>query len=202
MNIEDMQNVWEKMGKDLEHQKNLTNTLILKMTQERYTHKFSKLATYETLGAFVCFIAAIVILLNFSKLDTWYLVLCGVLLIAYFITLPAFVLKSLYAIKAIRIDVDSYAITLKKYVKAKNNLLLVQQLGIYLNFAALLLVIPVFSKLFKNKDIFTTTNVIWYWLLPVLIIVMILISKWGYNCYKKITSSAETLLKELEDVTD
>ncbi|PKB44472.1 hypothetical protein AX016_2691 [Cellulophaga sp. RHA19] len=202
MNIEDMQNVWEKMGQDLEHQKKLTNTLILKMTQERFTNKFSKLATYETLGALICFIAAFVIVLNFNKLDTWYLILCGILLTTYFVALPAFVLKSLYAIKAIKIDVASFASTLKKYVKAKNKLMLAQQLGIYLNFAALLLVIPVFSKLFKDKDVFVTTNAIWYWLLPILITLMIFVSKWGYNCYKKITNSAETLLKELEDVTD
>lgn len=202
MNIEDMQNVWEKMGQDLEKQKKITNALVMKMTQERFTNKFSKLATYETLGALVCFVTAFIILLNFNKLDTWYLILCGALLTAYFITLPAFVLKSLYAIKAIKIDVASYASTLKKYVKAKNRLLLVQQLGIYLNFIALLLVIPVFSKLFKNKDIFVTANTIWYWLLPVLITLMISVSKWGYNCYKKITNSAETLLRELDDVTD
>lgn len=202
MNIEDMQAVWQQMDKDLKKQKKITNTLVMKMTQECYKNKFGKLVTYETLGALVCFVAAIVIVFNFGKLNTWYLAFCGVLLTVYFVTLPALVLKYLYAIKAINIDVASYAVTLKKYLKAKNKLLLVQQLGIYLNFVALLLVIPVFSKLFKNKDIFITTNSIWYWLLPVLITLMIFVSKWGYNCYKKITNSAETLLREFEDVTD
>ncbi|SFW19548.1 hypothetical protein [Cellulophaga fucicola] len=200
MDIEEMQAIWSQIGQDLEKQKKITNTLVMKMTQERYANKFSKLATYETLGAFICFITALVILLNFNKLDTWYLVLCGALLTGYFITLPALVLKSLYTIKAIKIDVTSYAVTVKKYVKAKNKLMLVQQLGVYLNFVALLLVIPVFSKLFKNKDVFVTPNTIWYWLLPVLVILMVLVSRWGYNCYKKITNSAENLLKELEDI--
>ncbi|WP_349663668.1 hypothetical protein IZU89_14705 [Cellulophaga lytica] len=198
MNIDEMQAVWQQMDKDLKKQKKITNTLVMKMTQERYKNKFGKLATYETLGALVCFVAAIVIVFNFGKLNTWYLALCGVLLTVYFVTLPALVLKYLYAIKAINIDVSSYAVTLKKYLKAKNKLLLVQQLGIYLNFVALLLVIPVFSKLHKNKDVFITPNTTWFWLVPVLVVLLLVVSKWGYNCYVKITSSAENLLKELE----
>ena len=69
-----MQQTWKEMSLELEKQKKLTTTIILKMTQEKYKNKFGTITIIESIGAVICFIAAIYILINFAKLDTWFCV--------------------------------------------------------------------------------------------------------------------------------
>ena len=197
-----MKTLWDEMSLKVENQKILTDKIIMEMTQERYKNKFKKISTYETIGAVVCFIAAVAILVNFNKLDTWYLMLCGFFTILYLLLLPISVLRSISKIKAIKIAENSYKETLIKFTKRKKQMLFIQQLGIYINFIFLIFFFPVAEKLLSNKDIFTSNNNnAWSWQIPVLsiaIIVMILMSRWGYKCYKNIAKSAEITLKELE----
>ena len=48
----------------------------------------------------------------------------------------------------------------------------------------------------KGKDIFLGSNV-WWWYLPTMGIVLFFISRWGYRCYRSITASAEKMLREV-----
>ena len=88
MDLEEIQTIWSEMSDQLEQQKKLTNELIMKMTQERYRTKFDKITFYESIGAVICFLAAIYFLVNINKLDTWYLLACGIFTIAFLILLP------------------------------------------------------------------------------------------------------------------
>ena len=115
-------------------------------------------------------------------------------------TLPILVLRSLKTIRGINISTSSYKESIIGFAKAKKQLLLIQKLGIYVNFILFLVIIPVTSKLISDKDIFMTGGSLWkYGFITIVAIVMIFVSKWGYKCYKNITSSAENILKELED---
>ncbi len=200
MELDEMQALWEKMSEKMEQQKQLTDTIIMDMTQQKYTQKFSKISTYETIGAVICFISAILLLLNFEKLDTWYLAACGIFTMGYLFTLPIIVLRSLKTIRNLNISTNSYKETIVGFAKAKKQLLLIQKLGIYINFILFLAIIPVTSKLMGGKDIFVTGGSLWkYGFIAVVAIAMIFVSRWGYGCYKNITNSAETILKEIED---
>ncbi|MBT8264025.1 MAG: hypothetical protein KJN75_01680, partial [Muriicola sp.] len=171
--------------------------IIMKMTQEKYVNKFGKIAVYETIGAVICFAAALYVLFNFGKLEVWYLQLCGIFTLLFLIILPILTLRSLRRIKGINVVENSFVDTIVQFTKAKNQLLLLQRVGIYLSFLLMFTTLPVASKLLKNKDLFLETD-IWYVYLPIMGIFLFFFTRWGYGCYKNITSSAESILSELE----
>ncbi len=197
MELEELQATWTQMSQELEKQKRLTNEIILRMTQQRFSNKFSKVRRYEMAGAFICYLAALYIIFHFNKLDTWYLQLSGVISLVFLILLPILVLNALGKIQGIDVANGSYRDTLVKFTKAKNRLLLWQRMGIYGSFLFVLTSLPVFSMIMKGKDIFLNHEV-WLWYLPTMMIFLFLFSRWAYGCYKGITNSAENILKELE----
>tara|TARA_R110002167_G_scaffold26182_7_gene90273 strand:+ start:1094 stop:1693 length:600 start_codon:yes stop_codon:yes gene_type:complete len=199
MELEEMQATWAQMSDQLEKQKQLTDKIILDMAQQRYRHKFSKLTIYESLGTVVCFTAAALIIVNFYKLDTWYLVICGIIMLLPLIGLPLLVLRSLGAIKRLNIGDKSYVQTIVDFTKAKKRLLAIQQLGIYMGFVLLLVSLPVFIKFKSNKDFFLMEkDITTYGLLLIAVIFFYFFSRWGYRCYNNITNSAESILAEME----
>jgi hypothetical protein len=197
MELEDIQSTWTKMSEQLEHQKKLTDKIILRMTQQRYRAKFSKITIFETIGAAICYVMALYILLHFGKLDTWYLLLSGIFTVSFLLVLPFVVLRSLMNIQGIDVANSNYRETLVNFTKAKNRLLGLQRLGIYLNFLLLFAIFPVFGKIMGNKDIFKTDST-WLWYVIGLGVFLVFFSKWSYGCYKNITKSAEHILQEME----
>lgn len=199
MEIEELQALWSEMSDQLEQQKKLTNEIIMNMTQERYTNKFKTLSNYERLGAVICFGIGIHILMNFGKLDTWYLQVCGIFTLAVLFILPILVLNSLKKIRNLNITNTSYKETLINYSKAKQNLLKLQQFGIFLSFILMFAISGVFAKIWSNKDFFMVERNIWANLSILFAVLFVIVcSYWGYRSYRHITSSAENILKELE----
>ncbi|MEJ1221909.1 hypothetical protein [Sediminicola sp. 1XM1-17] len=197
MDLEEIQSVWSEMSDQLEHQKKLTDKIILDMTQEKFTKKFRTISMVETIGAVICFISALYMLFNFNTLDTWPLQACGIFSIAFLIGLPILTLKSLKNIQKINIGEQNIKDTLVSYNKAKNKVLAIQRLGIFLCFIFMMTCLPVFSKLMNGKDIFQQGSFpIWY--VVIMGIFIVFFARWGYGCYKKITQSAEGILKELD----
>lgn len=198
MNVEELQAIWDEMSSELEKQKRLTHEIIIKMTKERYKGQLQKIAKYEGIGAVICFGAALFIILNFYKLDTWYLMLCGVFTLMFLLVLPVLVLRSIQNMKRIDIAKGNYTSNLKAFHKARNQFLFVQRIGIALGFVLILTMLPVAGKILKNKDIFMNSEVL-LWYMPIMIIFLLFFSRWGYKAYKNITQSAENILKEVEN---
>jgi len=199
MEIEEMKILWSEMSDQLEQQKKLTNEIIMNMTQERYTNKFKTISIYETIGAVICYGVAIGVLVNFGALDTWYLKACGVFTLTFLFVLPILVLRALSRIKRLNITDKNYKETLISYTKAKTNLLRLQQFGIAGSFFLMFAVAAVSSKMWSNKDFFMMERNMWsYAAIGIATLFVILVSRWGYGHYRRITTSAESLLKELE----
>ena len=140
MELQELQTLWSQLSEQLEDQKKLTNEIIMKMTQERYANKFRKISVYETVGAIICFIAALYVLFNFGKLEIWYLQLCGLFTFLFLIILPVLTLKSLRNITQINVAESSFKDTIVLFEKAKNKLLLLQRVGIYLSFLLMFII--------------------------------------------------------------
>ena len=200
MKLEEMKSLWAEMSLKLENQKSLTDKLILEMTQERYVNKFTKIQMYESIGAIICFAAALVVIINIGKLDTWYLLVSGILTITFLILMPILVLRSIKSIKQLNIASNNYKETIMSFAKAKKNLLTFQRVGIYLSFLFALIIMPVASKILKNKDFFTMEHSTKFWIaMPLFFVGLIFFARWGYRSYQNITNSAENILKELEN---
>jgi cytochrome c biogenesis protein CcdA len=199
MEIEELQAAWLQMSNELNQQKKLTNDIILNMTQEKYKNKFKTVTTYETMGAFICFCIAVFFIMKFGKLDTWYLKACGILSLSYLIVLPVLVLRALKKIKTLDISKNSYKANLIHYIKAKNRLLRLQQIGMALGLLGMFFIVPVFSKISSNKNVFEiglkTEQIV---LLTITILVTIVFCVWAYKGYQRLTLSAQELLKDLK----
>lgn len=197
MELEEMKILWEEMSQDLEQQKNLTDKIIIDMTNERFKNKMRSISGPETMGAIVCFGMALFLAINFMKLDTWYLILCGAFTLGFLTLLPFFSLRSIYKMRHINLADENVKQTLLNFSKAKSQFLLIQKLGVILSFVLVITSLPVASKILNGTDIFTKPEVL-SWFIPAGFIFLFFFGRWGYNCYVNITNSAENLLKELE----
>lgn len=201
MNLEEMQSVWKEMTEKLDDQKHLTNKLIMDMTKEKFKNKISRIARYESLGALICFIGALCLILNIEKLDTWYLLGSGLLVLTYLIILPIIVLKYIKQMKNIDLVNNSYKQSLIAFTDKRRQFLLAQRVGIIANFFLMILILPVSSKLFNGEDLFITQSSKWIWYMVMMVIFLVPFSIWGYRKYDKMTATAENLLRDLESNT-
>ena len=199
MEIEELQETWTRMSEELEKQKKLTDKIILNMTQERYSKKFRKVSFYESLGALICFAAAIYILINFTKLNGWLEISCGIFTLTFLILLPVLVLRTLKDIERLNIRAKPIKETLTNYSNKKKRLLILQQIGIYASFILFFTMMPVASKILGNKDFFSISRGIPFYVgIGIALIALFFYARWGYGCYKRITNSAKDVLEELD----
>ncbi|WP_281543256.1 hypothetical protein [Maribacter aestuarii] len=197
MELEELQSAWAQMSRELEKQKELTNEIIMDMTKEKYRAKFKTITNYEKAGTIVCLISALYIGLNILKLDTWYLLLCGLFAILFSVLMPVLVLRSLKRIRKLNIIDLNYKDALLQYTKAKNHLLRVQRYGLYASFLYLMTFLPAIAKIVNDKNLFLEPSTL-VWKLLIMAVFLALFAQWGYGQYKRITSSAEQLIKDLE----
>lgn len=198
MELEEMQATWAQMSQELEKQKTLTNELIMEMTHQRYRNKIGILSKYEGFGAIICFIGALLLIPQLQKMNTWYLLASGIFTVGYLVILPTTVLHSIYKLKTIDVLKNSYRELLVAYAKRKKQFLRVQQIGIFLNFIFLAVSLPVVLKVFKDKDLFMDNSNILFWYVPIMALLLILFSRWGYGKYKNVVASANSILEELD----
>lgn len=197
MELEEMRNEWQEMSKDLEKQQLLTDKLILDMTQEKYNNKLKSISIPETIGAVICILTAVYIVVSFNKLDAWYIQLSGLLTALFCIVLPIFSLKSILGMQKINMSTSNYKQTLESFAKSKKRFVLIQKISFYMSFILVIVSLPVAAKLLNGKDLFLESKV-WLWYVPFGFLFVYLFSKWVFKQYKKTTNSAEKLLKELE----
>ena len=197
MKIEELQSIWSEMSDQLEKQKKLTHEIIIQMTKEKYRGKLQKIAMYEGIGAVICFLAALYILVNFAKLDSWYLILCGIFTIGYLLILPLLVFRSIRQMARIDIARGHYSDNLMAFSKARSQFLFIQRIGIGLAVILMVTTLPVAGKIMNNKDLFTQAAS-WNWYIPVMLIFLVLFSRWGYRSYQRITQSAENLIRDMD----
>lgn len=198
MELEEMKGLWENMSEELDRQKLLTDKMVIEMTRQKYKDKLSQISLPETVGTIVCFAMAAYALLNFEKLDTWYLMLCGVVCVAFCIILPILSLRSINKMKQIDFQKKSYRDSLIQYAKEKDRFIKVQKAGYYLGFIFSLAVLPVAGKLMRGKDLLLDAQ-LWIWYIPLALIFHFLFSKWVWKHYSSIAQGARNLLDELKD---
>ena len=196
MEIEEMKTLWENMSQELDRQKLLTDKMVLEMTQKKYKDTLRSISLPETAGAIICFAMALFIIFNFGKLDTWYLILCGLVSIGFCVILPILSMQSIIRMKKIDVSGNSYKESLKQYAHEKRQFIKVQKTAYYFGFVFALTVLPVFGKIMKDKD-FLLDSKLWIWYIPMAVIFHFLFSKWVYRHYTSITKGAQKLLDDL-----
>ncbi|MFD0861988.1 hypothetical protein ACFQ1M_07200 [Sungkyunkwania multivorans] len=199
MNIEEMKDIWSQMSDQLEKQKKLTDKLIIEMTKEKFKNRFNAISMYETAGAVICFLMALFVIINFNKLDSWYLSLFGLIVVLFLVILPILSLRSIKRMKTIDIVRNNYRQTIVDFTKRRKSFLLIQKISMASSFILMLVSVPVASKLIGDKDVFLMNGTKWLWYFAIMGIFLFFFSRWVYRCYNGISKSAEEVLKELKD---
>lgn len=197
MELEEMKTLWGEMSAEIDKQKKLTDSLIIKMTRLNYRNKISKILVPELLGSLVCVGFFIYIMINIQKLNTWYLMAFGLTGAFILLILPVLSIRAIYTMKSVKISADNYKQSLFKYSKGKLQFVFVQKLSFYLGGILLVVILPVMGMLMKGKNLFHETK-LWVWYL-VAAPLFYIISRWVYKSYMKMTADAENILKELEN---
>ncbi|ASU32810.1 hypothetical protein [Mucilaginibacter xinganensis] len=197
MELEEMKVVWGEMSAEIEKQKKLTDSLIIKMTQVNYRSKIGKVTVPETIGSLVCLATALFIFINFQQLGTWYLQVCGVASAVISLLLAVLSLKAANKLSSINILNNNFKQSLADYSKGKIQFALVKKLSFYLGAVLMLTVLPVMCKLIDGVDLFKITR-LWLWY-AVAFPFFRWFTTWVFKKYKKTIQDADNVLKELAE---
>lgn len=197
MELEEMKSLWEEMSLEIEKQKKLTDSIIIKMTESRYHNKINKIVLPEGLGAFVCYVQVLFIIINFHKLDNWYLMTCGIATAFILGVMPVLSFQALRELRSVNISTGSYKQTLLRYSKGKIRFVQIQKLNFYLGALLLVVILPVMIRLFDGADLFKTGYLMYWYVVGFPFFYWF--TKWVFNYYIRIVAHAENVLEELQD---
>jgi len=196
MQLEEMQTLWTDLSAEMEKQKRLTDSIIIKMTQTNYRNKLNKILIPETIGGAVGFAGLLFILADFQKLNTWYLQVCGIISVLIIFIMPFSSIRAVRKMRSANISANTFKQALLEYSKGKMQFVFAKKMGIYLGAILMLVILPVMGALIGGKDFFKQTNLWFYYVVEFPF--FLYFARWVFKHYVKITVDAENILKELE----
>ncbi|GLU51370.1 hypothetical protein [Dyadobacter frigoris] len=197
MELEEMKALWGEMSREMEKQKKLTDSVIVKMTESRYHNKINKIVLPEAFGALLCYAQAIYIVLNFQKLDGWYLMICGIATTLILCIMPVLSFQAVRKLRSVDILTNNYKESLLQYSKGKIRFVQFQKLNFYLSALLLVVILPVMVKLLGGGDLFKTSYLMYWYVVGFPFFYWF--TKWVFNYYVRTAAHAENVLKELQD---
>ena len=149
------------------------------------------------MGSVVCAASVLYIVINFQKLNTWYLVVCGITALLILLALPTLSLKAIKKLYGINISRRNYKQSLAYYTNAKKQFVFAQKLTFYLGPILILAILPVMTMLIGDKDFFKVPNT---WMVYTLSFPFFYpFAKWVFKSYSKTVADGENMLKELRE---
>jgi hypothetical protein len=197
MELKEMKSLWEEMSVKMVGQQKLTESLVLKATETRHRDKVNKIYLSERIAAVACAIQLVYLTINFQKLDTWYLMVCGVLAGILLTVIAVYSLKLTRRLGTVSISENNYKQCLTEYSTRKLKFISFQKLTFSLGAVLLITAIPVAGKLFGNLDFFKDTKL--FMIYAVSFSFYYLFAKWVLNSYVRMANEAEGILNELKD---
>lgn len=197
MELEEMKTLWGEMSLEMEKQKKLTDSMIIKMTESRYHNKINRIVLPEGFGSFFCYVLVLCVVVNFQTLDSWYLMISGILTALILGIMPILSFRALRNLRSVNIARNNYKESLLQYSKGKIRFVQIQKLNFYLSALLFVVVLPVMVKLFGGSDLFKTTYLIYWYAVGFPFFYWF--TKWVFNYYIKTVAHAEDILKELQD---
>ncbi len=196
MELEEMKTLWMEMSAEVEKQKKVTNSLIIKMTEVNYKNKLGKILIPEAIGSLFCLGEALYVLANFEKLNNWYLMVCGGVAVVILFVLPLLSIRAICNLWSFNIVDSNYKQSLMVYSKSKTQFALVQKVSFYLGSILLVVILPVMVKLITGADFFKVTRS-WLWY-AISFPMFYYCAKWTFKSYNKTIEHAQNIWKELE----
>jgi len=200
MELEEMKNIWDDMSQRIDKLEILTDKSIVNITKKRYANKIRAISILETTLAFISIVFSAFVLINFTKLDTWYLSISGIIVVLFLIIVPILSVKWIRTLKYLDIAGNTLKQSLFKYAKGKQRFINIIKVSSYLTTPFIVAFMLISEKFFNNNNLISENDFGVYWyVLPLGIIIQILFNKWILIKYTKALNEAENILKELEE---
>lgn len=200
MELEEMKSLWNDMSARVEKLEIVNKQNIMKMTEQKYRNTFSKMMKIELVGFAICLIFGVGVLFNLDKMNTWYLLICGIVALVCYLIIPSIAILNIKRMNSLKIAVSNQKTLLTEFAKRKKRLLFLQRYSGVYALITMFVTLPVISMISNNEDFFLKEHSPWLWVfVGLLTIGVLLFSRYGYSWYKKTTASAEATLMELGD---
>ena len=196
MELEEMKALWGELSVEIEKQKRLTDSLVIRMIRVDFRNKISKIWIPEIIGSLGCLAWVLFILIDFQRLNTWYLMVCGIVSALILLILPVLSVRALWKIRSLNVAANNYKQLLSEYSKRKIQFLSVQKLSFYLGAVLMVTIFPVAGLLIARKNLFLEIRV-WYWY-AVAFPFFYAFCRWVFRYYTRTAAAAGNILKELE----
>lgn len=195
MELEEMRNAWQEMSKRVEKQEFLTNQFLEKMTTEGYNSKLNKIGIPEYIGTVICYIGAVYLIINFTKIEDTLIGIFALIAILLLFILPIISLKSLRIMKNVNIPSKTYLETIEDFGKRKIRFQKLQKLNVSLGLFLMLVAIPILSAI-QGKDIGQIPN-FWTLILPISIAFFTVFAIWVLRSYNRMLNEMEKMLSDI-----
>lgn len=158
MELEEIKSVWKEMSQDIERQKNLTNDLIIEMAHRKSSSRIKTIMYAESVGALVSVFGAVYLIINFGSFDYSGSIFAALGLILVLILSCVLGVRIVMQARDINISTLSYLQVLNNFNKLKATLRVYKRLSQVLYVLMPFLILPVFTDLVFDKNIFDDTS--------------------------------------------
>ncbi len=197
MELEEMKNLWDNMNQKALRQPGFVQHNISNMTQLKYNEKANLFKVGEIMGLLVAYTLAGIILYKFNILDTWYLSICGVILVMYLLVMPLYTITGIKRMKKINLAKSSYKEVMEHFYSVKNRLRQAEKISLMASPFLFIASMVVLTKMVLDIDFFTLP-----FQLPILLLIVlsfigaILFNIWAFKKRGKQLQSVKQLLEE------
>jgi hypothetical protein len=161
MNLEEMKNTWTELSLEMEAQKKLTSSLILKMAHQKSSRSINNLKRFETLGGLIMGLALIIgtgFHLVTGEFQSIPLIICAIISITLFILSVAASVTFIISISKINLLENTIEESQQYFKEFKKTFGFYKKVGTYTIIPTMLFFIPVVLKMFNDIDIFLNFN--------------------------------------------
>lgn len=197
MELEEMKSTWQGMSDKLRDQEILTQQLIEKMTRESYRSKINKIGAAEYFGTIICYIGAAYIIMNFMKIERPVMQVFALVVVLLLFALPVISLKSVSAMRGVRISSKSYLEAIEDFAKRRMQFERLQKINVSFDLLVMLILIPVLSAI-QEKDV-TQLAHFWTLVFPITVAFYLAFAYWVLKSYNRILNQTEKLLSGIRD---
>lgn len=197
MELEELKKLWEGTSDKLKQQEQLTKNLLEEVTEHKYHSKLHKIKTSELIGAIICYLGALYLILNFQKIAPLTEQIFALIAILLLVSLPVISLMRLKAMQQVPVSSKTYIETLSGFKKSRIQFIKFQRLTVSLGLFLLVIAIPVLAAI-KGIDLSETEH-FWTLTFPIGIIAFVGFAFWVLRSYTKTLKAAEQMLSEIKN---
>ncbi|MFC5624721.1 hypothetical protein [Algoriphagus winogradskyi] len=197
MELDEMKSLWADLSLQVEKQDKIQKELLMEITKQKFRSKLNSVRIPEIIGSLVCVGYAMYFLSRFGEFELWYNQIFALVCIFLMIALPTASLTAIKGMRDLKIDTETPAGIMDKFVKSKVRFWKVQRYGMIFGVILMIAILPPLVELNGADEIIQKP---WFWGLyvPGGLIFMFLFTRFVYKKYKGTISASEKMLRDID----